>query len=68
MSADRSLSPATLTASLREIFRGACKMLLDLAARGIAFFFPGQKPGVHLKLQLIYTVGKNKHWDVKEGQ
>ena len=43
-------------------------MLLDLAACGIAFFFSGQKPGVHLKLKLIYTVGKNKHQDVKEGQ
>lgn len=31
--------PATLTDSLPEIFRGACKMLLDLAAQGIVFFF-----------------------------
>jgi len=38
MSADQSLSPATLTGSLREIFRDACKMLLDLAAHGIGFF------------------------------
>lgn len=37
MNADRSVSSATLTASIPEIFRGACKMLLDPAAYGIAF-------------------------------
>lgn len=38
MSQGLSLCPASRAASRREIFRGCCERLLDLTARGIAFF------------------------------